>query len=1128
MKTVLEKIQEQTQVSFMVNREQTERLGPVSLKAENETVASVLDRLLDNSPLTYVFMDRVIVIKERPLMQQPEGKEVRGMVKDEKGNPLPGVTVAIKGTNLGVVTDTEGKYQLRLPQEVQGIHLVFSFVGMKTQEIAYTGQQEINVTMKEEISEIDEVVVTGYQTLSKERVTGAYDLLPKKALDKPSSNIASRLVGRVAGVQATLDVNGDPTFQIRGKSSLYADAQPLVVVDGFPIEGDFKSINPNDVESITVLKDAAAASIWGARSANGVIVITTKNAKQLKKGDLRIELSSFVRFSPKTDLDYTQSRCSSADAIAYDRISYGKWRNDPIPDRLTAWNTGRTPGKIALNEHYLGYLTDAELEETLTRYAQQDNKDQIKKYILQNPFTHQHNASISSASERSRHFLSLMYEGRDLNLKGNEGKKFSVNYKTNLNVYKWLDADFSAFYMQDRATNNSTGIPNIAPYEMLVDENGKRLPVVKTYYMPNIERYVPTELFPYTDWTYNPITETENRNLTTTTNRARFQGGINIKLIDGLTFNTALKYELNHAFTRNYYGEETFEVRYLVNFYTYWNQTDNTFTLNIPKGAFLDQSRRETDVLNWRYQFNLNRSFGKHTVAAVVGSEITNKKIQNFGYTRTYGYNDETLSVGTFPNGLGSYTNSNLSIKNWLGTNITIYTGVNNSFSYSTNRFFSFYGNASYTYDHRYTISASARTDASNLITDDPKYRYQPMWSVGASWLVTKEKFIQEKEWIDRLVVRMTYGYNGNVDNSTSFKPLISVNATNDLYTQEPYARISSFGNPALRWEKTGVFNLGIDYDLWHGKLNGKIDYYRKSAKDLIAKISIPSVNGTKSQKINAANMVNNGIELEIGTSLPVARELVWEGNLNVAYNKNKVTKLFRTSYTHSDLIPWQSGITAFVEGKNANTIFGLKYAGLKNVGTEASPDWQPQIADKDGNLYGMGTWPSGDPVDYCYEQGTTVAPWILGFSNSFTYKNLEFSFILTGKFGHVFRRESYNYKAQIPNAKIHEVLNGNPDKIMPLPQKDNESRYYFWDRFWQAFTYLTESANHVRMQEITLTYRIPEKFLNRIGIRSAQFYGMANNVFSIYANKFKEDPEFPRGSLKPAPYFTFGVKIGL
>lgn len=369
-------IEKQTDFVFMYSKDDLVKAGKVSVNLKNATVESVLESCLENTGLTYVIQDGVIVLRPgRP--QAVEKMDISGTIKDANGNTLPGVTVRLKGSALGVVSDVEGNFRLQVPKS-QSVVLVFSFVGMKTIEMPVADSKPLSVVMQEDVAQMDEVVVTGYQILSRERATGSYDILSKEMLDKPVSNIASRLVGTVAGVQATVDENGDPTFQIRGKSSLYADAQPLVVVDGFPIEGNFKSINPNDVESVTVLKDAAAASIWGARSANGVIVVTTKSGSRLKKGDLRVSISSFVRYSPKTDLSYAHSVANSADAVEYDKFSFNKWRSTPVPDRWNSPNGPATSGKVALNEHYLGYLTDGELESILKQLAQQDNSQQSK------------------------------------------------------------------------------------------------------------------------------------------------------------------------------------------------------------------------------------------------------------------------------------------------------------------------------------------------------------------------------------------------------------------------------------------------------------------------------------------------------------------------------------------------------------------------------------------------------------------------------------------------------------------------------------------------------------------------------------------------------------------------------
>ena len=354
---------------------------------------------------------------------------------------------------------------------------------------------------------------------------------------------------------------------------------------------------------------------------------------------------------------------------------------------------------------------------------------------------------------------------------------------------------------------------------------------------------------------------------------------------------------------------------------------------------------------------------------------------------------------------------------------------------------------------------------------------------------------------------------------------------TNNRYTDQPYASISSYGNPTLRWEKTGTFNIGLDYSLFGGKLFGKFDIYQKKAKDLIANVSIPAANGVSSQKMNVANMINKGIEIELGTNLPLnGNKVRMYGNVTLSYNHNEITKLYNANFYHSDLLPWNTyygaPVTSYVEGENANTIYGSHYVGLHNDGTESNPNMQPKIEGKDGTLYGFSTWPADNVMNYAYKQGTAVAPWVAGLSFGFKVHDFDISCIMTGKFGHVFRRTSYNYNAKIPNQRYSEVVNGDPNKIMPLPQNDNESRYYFWDRFWKSFSYLTEDASHVRMQEINLTYNLPVSFTKRLGISRARVFGQVNNVFSIYANPYKEDPEYPLGTYRPQPVFTFGVNV--
>jgi TonB-linked SusC/RagA family outer membrane protein len=1121
-------IQERTGYFFLYNAELLGRAGTVSVNARDEELSLVLARTLLPKGLDYKFQDDVIIVTRGvPVdQQQVASRTLSGVVTDKSGVPLPGVNVVVKGTTTGVATDREGRFRMVLPV-TPGLTLRFSFIGMETKEIRVGEQNEMKVVLEVSEETLDEVVITGYQVISKERATGSFDVIDTRHIEKPTTNIATALVGTVAGVNATMDVDGNPTLIIRGQTRLEGGNAPLVVVDGFAIERDFADINPNDVESIHLLKDAAAASIWGARAANGVIVVTTKRGKASDKGNVNIELTSSFKVAPRLDLDYYRSLAPTGDFIEYEKMTFNRWSGNMAGD--TRFDHGSySPVQEALMEHYFGHITAQERDRRIDAVRNLDNSEQIKKYLLQNPITHQHNLNISNVTERVNNILSLMYEENNTYLKGNDSRKLSVGYKSNVHVFRWLDFSFSGNYIHNLATSNSPGIPDIAPYEMLVNPDGSRARIANTYYWPNMERYVPMDLFPYPDWSYNPITELESRDFTTKTVSARVQAGLTFKFLEGISFTSRMQYENIQAFTRNLYDENSFTVRTGVNTAATWDVNTNAITLNLPKGGYLNQSRTQTNVWYFRNQLNVQRTFAdKHEVSLVAGSEVSDRVAESFGHPRTYGYNNTTLSVGTFPNGPGG---SYFQIKNWTGSNQTF--SYVNSYSYATDRFFSLYGNASYTFNRRYTLSGSARTDASNLITDDPAYRYAPFWSVGASWQVKDEDFMQSLGWIDRLTLRLTYGYNGNVDKTTSFKPLMNISATPNQYTNERTATISSYGNPALRWEKTGTFNLGVDYVLFSHKWTGKLEYYQKKSKDLIVSMSIPAINGTGSQRFNMGQMVNSGFEMELTTRQSLNRDnsFVWTGSLNVSYNHNKITELFKSSYQGYELTG--GGTAAYVKGHNANTLWCFEYAGVRNDGTDASPDWQPKIKGVGTDVYGYGAWPPGDGRDFTVNMGTKVAPWLLGFTSNFKYRDFDLSFVMTGKFGHVFKRQSFDYPPMwggrvLPNKKLSEVLNGDPAKISPLPMNgDLEPRYYFWDRFFPYLSYLTESASFLRMREIMLTYEAPANFLAKIGINRCQLYGQVTNVFSIYANKFNEDPEFPEGGMKPQPNYTVGLKL--
>jgi TonB-linked SusC/RagA family outer membrane protein len=1106
------------------------------------------NKLLEQSITTNNFSfslteNNTIVIKVKPMSARAgsssgvevQQRQVSGKVTDMAGLPIPGVTVLIKGTNKGAITDFDGNYIIMVPNSENV--LVFSFLGFETQEIKVGNKTVIDVVFKEAVSTLEEVtlVSTGFYSIPKERATGSFSNLEQEQIDVPASSVAERLSGMVSGLHSNINADGSIDFEIRGQTSLLADQKPLIVYDGFPIEGDFSSINPNDIDNVVVLKDAAAASIWGAKSGNGVIVITSKSAK---RGEVKISGSSFVRFSDKLDLDYVNPLASSAEVIEYEQRGFdSNMFGGPFQlPSASIQNLGPYSLAVtAMNEVRLGRMTPAERDAILSRLSNSNNKEQIEKYMLQFPIITQYNVNVSGGNERMGNYLSLLYENNKDYYKGNNADKFLIQYKNNIEVTDWLDFNFSGLFNYTERKNNGvnlTTIKSLAPYDMLANEDGSLTDMsYLNYYMPNFNQFIPSGRFPYSDWSHNPISDIENRDLLATELHTRLQTGLTLKLMEGLSLSSTLQYEMLTLDNNNYYKEESSQVRRFINETSQWNRsnvTTNPVQL-VPFGGVLQQNRTKIEGYNFRNQLNFTRTFAeKHAINAIIGSEISNKVTEFTRNPDAFGYNDDRLTTGALLKPLAG-------ARNWFNSSLSNIWGPFNlapthTFTYNIDRFFSLYGNAAYTFDRKYTISGSYRTDASNLITDDPKYRFSPFWSVGLGWQIAQESFMQDQDWLNKLNFRFSYGYNGNVDRSTSFRPLINIPGTLNQYTQETIGSISSYGNPTLRWEKTNTINLGFDFSVLNNKLYGTFEVYKKRGEDLIVSQNLPSIVGTSEQRLNTGKMLNEGLEVSLGTSLPLkGNDIIWDGSVNFSYNKNEITEFFRVHYAVFNLTG--GGTSSYVEGYNANTLWALRYAGMTNVGTETDPNMQPSFyGENDENYTFQNSPPSGvDARTYISDEGTTVAPITAGMRNSFKIYDFNFSFIITGKFGHVFRRQSFNYPEMAGgntyvNTKYGEVVNSNPEEIVPIPGQD--PRYYTWRNFYPYLNYLTADASHIRFQEINLTYSLPKSIVNQIGVNSIKVYAMANDIGTILFNDFGEDPEYPRGTLKPMSKYTLGLNF--
>ncbi|MCB0744272.1 MAG: TonB-dependent receptor plug domain-containing protein, partial [Ignavibacteriae bacterium] len=616
-------IKEQTDFNFIYKSDMFEDYPKISVKKGSIKANKLLEEILSKGDFKFnISEENIIIIKKASEFQDII---VSGKITDANGMGIPGITVYVSNRKpasgkitsdfiiRGTATDIDGKFTLKA--EV-GYFLVASGMGYEMYSVQITDQKVYNIVLKEMADVLDEVLIvsTGYQEVTKERATGAYEGISKNQLEKPASSISERIVGMVAGVQSTVNADGTVDFQVRGLSSLSANQEPLIVLDGFPIEGGFNSINPNDVESVTVLKDAAASSIWGAKAANGVIVVVTKKGQ---KGKTNVSISSFVKTSSKLDLDYALTRASSSDIIAYEQTAFdSNFFNSAFgpppgisPNALGAFSQAI----VAMNEARLGRITVAERDARLETYRNLDNSKQIRDYLLESPLTQQHNITISGGNDKMTNSVSLLFEDQKSFFQGDQTKKYLINFNNRTNLTKKLTLEFGAMLQRNDVTTNSgqadpiygggdmlSTIRTLAPWDMLKNADGSLTDMsYLKYYKPNLDAFVPYDKFPYSDWSYNPITEVQNRDLSTEQLNARINAGLTIDILDGLRFSSRVQYEQFRTTAENYYSDKTFSVRQFINETSgpEW-QSGGTPTQLVPKGGILEIGTSEVESYN--------------------------------------------------------------------------------------------------------------------------------------------------------------------------------------------------------------------------------------------------------------------------------------------------------------------------------------------------------------------------------------------------------------------------------------------------------------------------------------------------------------------------------------------------
>lgn len=1129
LEKVFKIIKKQSEYVFFYDVDLLKKANPVTIDVTNQPVETVLKQVFHDQPFTWSVQNKTITVVSKPRAislfdslkgdaDMPVTIEVQGVVTDENGKPLVGVTVMVKNSKKGTQTDRAGNYVIENISE--NAELVFSSIGYVTQEVSVNGRKAINVQMKVALMLQQEIVIasTGYQNIPKERATGSFSFIRSKDIQKRTSNqLLDRLEGQTSGLlvntgqpDRSLTQNRD-NFMIRGVSTINSEKKPLIVVDGFPTELDLVNIDPESIENITVLKDAAAASIWGVRSANGVLVIQTKKARSNK---VLVEFSSLLNITSKPRLDYLPI-LTSKDFLDVEKELVDK-NLTPMPaSPLVLFQPPISTGSQLAIQLKNGEISSGEYLSEVNRLSAIDVRHQYQNLLLQNPFSQTYNLAVSGGSDVSRTRMALSYSDEYPNAIGDYGRRFSVSLNNQTHIGSKLTFSAESFISTLDQKNNGIGLKalqpgnyNLLPYDEIADESGNGN---NFYYQ--IGQHISDSLKNkgFLPWNYNFLDELKNADNNFRSISYRFITGLKYDVVPALNFELKYMFERGIDKRENYYNPQSYYARNLVNSFT----SVDTKKRGIPEGGILALSDLEIKNYNLRAQLNFIPNLKEpHDLVFLLGAEIRENSSWGYGNT-AYGY-DARLLTSIAPD-YGS------NIKTVFG-NRRIVNAQN--FLYAKDRYISAFANANYTFKGKYAFSGSIRKDDSNLFGASRKLKTIPLWSLGALWRVSDEKYFSGQEWLNSLTARVTFGYNGNVNKTTSPYLIIDPKPIypdpNGNYNSDPYAVIYNPSNPLLQWEKVGTLNLGVDFAMINNRINGKIDVYWRKSQDLLGRVETNPTYGFTSILANQLEMQSRGIDVELQGVVVKSRDFSWVPSLNWSFNKNKVTK----TYFQENTLTYFTNPSNPIKGHELGSIFTYKYAGLNDQGNAMIYDGKgkPVLSD----LYSMDET-NLNALSY---QGGLMPKYYGGFSNIISYKNFELYFLFTFKAGHKFIRPTIDY---ISNLQFTRVAHSDwarrwkkpgDESITDVPAIDplhiDVRRYYQSDLF-------IENASYIRWRDISLTYSVPIKKKMKKVIESLSLSLSAKNLTIWTANRYGIDPDYIPNvntiTLPPARSFAFMIR---
>lgn len=1072
---------------------------------------------------------------------------IEGIVKDIKGDRLIGVTVLVQNSQNGAITDIDGQFRIEHYLSGKKVKLQFNYLGMQPQIIETDGSKYLNVVLQEDVNAINEVVVTGYMTIDRKKLTSAVSSVKaSEVMVQGNSSIDRMLEGRIADL-TVMNNSGEvgivPRIRIRGTSTLIGNREPLWVVDGIVVtdpvqispeelnDPDYinrvgnaiSGINPQDIDRIDVLKDASATALYGVKAANGVIVVTTKKGRE---GNAQISYN--MNLGLRTRPRYTDRSVNLMNS--QERVNFSK---DLIANHHSYESNASLIGYEGLiNELYRGQISQSQFNERVAM-LETLNTDWFD-ILSQDALSHQHTVSVSGGTEKVRYYGSLGYMKDNDVLRNNNNERYTGALNLNINLTDRLSASFNMnanvgnrFYNQgeispiDYAYNTSRAI---TPYN---SEGGY------AYY---------NKINGLNAYRYNILNELENGSVTQDNLSATLTSNVDYKIISWLTAKAIFSYTASRADIESYWGDNTYKVATMrLSDYGVMAPTGPDSYSVCPFGGELSKNYMRTNSYTARLQLDGSKYFGKneeHNVALNLGFELSSSDYNAYNTIERGYYKDRGKS---FIHGID--LNDYPKYQQWLSNE------GRPTLTESLSNVLSTYASLSYSYKNWVTFNANTRLDGSNKFGSRSNEKLLPIWSVSTSYNIWEHIGNPFSKVVDQIALRLSYGYQGNMLDDQSSRMVINKKPMDPHYG-ELISGVGTYPNPDLRWEKTGSSNFGLDMSFFQGAVQLGSSIYYKVTTDAFLNKTISTVNGLTNYVVNSGTIRNWGYSIDLTASPVQNRNFRW--TLSTSFSKVFNRMESTPSGDLYDYTEFLAG-TALIEGLPIGTFYSYKFMGLN------PKDGGPLFDDKENDMASLIGKSKYDVFTTVLTPSGTREPTVQGsLNNTFRYKSVHASLNLTYSFGNKVRlfRLYNNGIAFNPEENIHKdlinrwrkpgdekytnipgLINTNSaaaDKYMAhWSRLTNEDIPQFAMNAWDMYNYANHrvvSGNYLKCSNFSISYDVPQDKILRYGISALSITASVSNVFTIASSKLKGQSPIQSGfstiQLPERPTYTLGMNL--